>query len=159
MWLLYLPGLLLSHACRFQVRERFFLKPCECVTTWHIVISGSFGAFLIFNNLVSRKWLVLTETEWNLGLNEYSVHTAYRVLVKLNASGNSGVIRCISDFQQPCISKTAGLRAKHTPKSVCYPVFMSSLSAILSSRSPKPLCFLSFILLNYVKGLIIWHSQ
>ncbi len=30
--------------------------------------------------------------------------------------GNSGVIRCISDFHQPFISKTADLRAKHTPK-------------------------------------------
>ncbi len=33
-----------------------------------------------------------------------------------------GVIRCISDFQQPCVAKTAGLRAKHTPISLCYPV-------------------------------------
>ena len=33
-----------------------------------------------------------------------------------------GVIRCISDFKQPCVSKTAGLRAKHTPNSLCYPV-------------------------------------
>ncbi len=32
-----------------------------------------------------------------------------------------GVIRCISDFLQLCVSKTAGLRAKHTHKSLCYP--------------------------------------
>ena len=42
---------------------------------------------------------------------EFSV---YRIHLKVDASGNSAVIRCISDFQQPpCISKTAGLRAKH----------------------------------------------
>ncbi len=38
--------------------------------------------------------------------------------MKLNASSNSGAIWCISNFQQPCILKMAGLRAKHTPKYV-----------------------------------------
>ncbi len=33
--------------------------------------------------------------------------------MKLNASGNSGVVRWDSDFQQSCISKTCGLRTKH----------------------------------------------
>ncbi len=32
-----------------------------------------------------------------------------------------GVIRCISDFQKPCASKTAGLRVKDTSRSLCYP--------------------------------------
>ncbi len=44
--------------------------------------------------------------------------------MKLNASSNPGAIWCISDFQQPCISQMAGLRAKNTPKSVCYPVYV-----------------------------------
>ena len=44
--------------------------------------------------------------------------------MKLNASGNSGVIRCISDLQKPCVSKRAGLRlrVKDTSRSLCYPV-------------------------------------
>ncbi len=50
------------------------------------------------------------------------VFSVYRILVKLSVSGKSGVIRCISDFQQPCISKTEGLRVKDTSKSLCYPV-------------------------------------
>ena len=33
-----------------------------------------------------------------------------------------GAIRCISDFQKPCVSKTAGLRVKDTSRSLCYPV-------------------------------------
>ena len=33
-----------------------------------------------------------------------------------------GVIRCSSDFQKPCASKTAGLRVKDTSRSLCYPV-------------------------------------
>ncbi len=33
-----------------------------------------------------------------------------------------GVIWCISDFQKHCASKTAGLRVKHTSRSLCYPV-------------------------------------
>ena len=32
-----------------------------------------------------------------------------------------GVIRCISDFQKPCVSKTAGLGVKDTSRSPCYP--------------------------------------
>ncbi len=32
------------------------------------------------------------------------------------------VIRCISDFQKPWASKTAGLRVKDTSRSLCYPV-------------------------------------
>ncbi len=31
-----------------------------------------------------------------------------------------GFIRCISDFQKPCASKTAGLRVKDTSRSLCY---------------------------------------
>ncbi len=42
--------------------------------------------------------------------------------MKLNASSNSEAIWCVFNFQQPFISKMAGLSAKHTPKSVCYPV-------------------------------------
>ncbi len=43
------------------------------------------------------------------------VFSVYRVLVKLNATGHSVYFW----FQQPSISKTLGLRAKHTPKSLC----------------------------------------
>ena len=72
---------------------------------------------------------------WNLGLeDEYSVPRYIGYFRQLNAWGHSGFVRYISNFQQPCISKTAGLRAKHTPKSLCYPVYV----AILSSRASKP---------------------
>ncbi len=33
-----------------------------------------------------------------------------------------GVIRCISDFQNPCVLKTAGFRVNDTSRSLCYPV-------------------------------------
>ncbi len=33
-----------------------------------------------------------------------------------------GVMTCISVFQKPCVSKTAGLSVKDTSRSLCYPV-------------------------------------
>ena len=61
------------------------------------------------------------------------VFNVYRILVKLNVSGNSGGHSgCIS-----CVSKTAGLRAKHTPKSLLSS-FMWPLTAFLSGSAPSP---------------------
>ncbi len=62
------------------------------------VILGSLGAFPIFDNLVSCKWLVVERNGVKFGPQGW-VFSIYRILVKLNASGNSGVIRCISHFQ------------------------------------------------------------
>ncbi len=45
--------------------------------------------------------------------------------MKLNASGNSGIIQCVSDFQKPCALKTAGFGVKDTSRSLCYPVLCS----------------------------------
>ncbi len=76
-----------------------------------MVILGSFGVFPTFDNLVSRKRFVVEQTEWNSGLGgEYLVYTGY--VWQLNAWGNSGVIRCISNFRQSPVSKTAWYRAK-----------------------------------------------
>ncbi len=33
-----------------------------------------------------------------------------------------GLIRCMADFQKPCVLKTAGLRVKDTSRFLCYPV-------------------------------------
>ncbi len=44
------------------------------------------------------------------------VFSVYRIQVIL------GVIRCISDFQKHCASKTASPRVKDTSRSLCYPV-------------------------------------
>ncbi len=63
-----------------------------------MVILRSFGAFSIFDNLVSQKWLVVERNEWHLGLGgEYSVYTGY--FWHLSSECHSEVIWCISDFQ------------------------------------------------------------
>ncbi len=65
-----------------------------------LYILGSLGAFPIFNNFVSRKWLVVQRNgvKFEPG-GEYSVYTSYF----WQLSAHTGVIRCISDFQQSCI--------------------------------------------------------
>ncbi len=52
-----------------------------------------------------------------------------------------GVIRCISDFQKPCILKTAGLGVKDTSRSLCYPVYVVIVFHLVK-QSAKPLGFL-----------------
>ena len=80
---------------------------------------GHWGAFRIFKKLVSRKWLVAERNRVIFGPHWW-VFSVYRVLVKLNASSNSGPFGVFPIFNNPWIS-LAGLRAKHTPKSVGYP--------------------------------------
>ncbi len=53
------------------------------------VILGSVGAFPIFDSLVSFKWLVVERNRVKFG-PQGRVFSVYRILVKLNASGNSG---------------------------------------------------------------------
>ncbi len=58
-----------------------------------------------------------------------------------------GVIPCISDFQKPCISKTAGLRVKDT--STLYVVqFYVVIVFHLVKQSAKPLGFLLRLVLK-----------
>ncbi len=66
-----------------------------------------------------------------------------------------GVIRCISDFQKPCASKTAGLRVKHTSRSLCYPVLCIVFHLV--KQSAKPLGFLLALLgaLRYCHGAMV----
>ncbi len=66
---------------------------------------GSFGAFLIFADLVSRKPLIGFLSGF---------FRVYRVLSTVKFSSQFGVTRCIYDFWQPCISETVGRRAKRT---------------------------------------------
>ncbi len=49
-----------------------------------------------------------------------------------------GVIRCISDFEKPCVSKTADLRVKDTSRSLCYPVYVAIVFHLVK-QSAKPL--------------------
>ncbi len=51
------------------------------------------------------------------------------------------VIRCISDFQQHCVSKTVGLRAKHNLH-LYFIQFYVVIVCHLIKQSAKPLCFL-----------------
>ena len=74
------------------------------------VILASLGVFPIFEKPVSRKQLVIERNRVCLG-DEYSVYT---VLLTQVVNVILGVIWCISDFRQPCISKTAGRRAKRS---------------------------------------------
>ncbi len=53
-----------------------------------------------------------------------------------------GVIRCISDIQKPCVSKTVGFRVKDTSRSLCYPVYVVIVFHLVK-QSAKPLGFLS----------------
>ncbi len=118
-------------------------------------ILKSLGVFPIFDNLVSQKWLVVERDRVSFG-PQVCVFSVYRILVKLNASRNSGAIWCISNFQQPCVLKMAGLRAKHNLNLYViqfYVVIMWSLSAILinrSSRASKSLGFLLIVTLVYI---------
>ncbi len=60
-----------------------------------------------------------------------------------------GVIRCISHFQKPCASKTAGLRVKDTSRSLCYPVLCGHClpSRQAECQAPGLLIFWSFSVL------------
>ncbi len=62
---------------------------------------GSSGAFPILDNLVSRKPPVVELNGVTFGPRRW-IFSVYRILVRLYmlyASGNSGVIWCISAFQ------------------------------------------------------------
>ena len=65
----------------------------------------------------------------------------------IGSNGNSEVIRSISDFQLPCISETAGLRAKHKPKSLCYPVLCGNClpSCQAERQSPWASCIIQSV--------------
>ncbi len=87
---------------------------------------------------------------------EGGVFRVYRILMKFNASGNSGVIPYISDFQQPCLSKTAGLRAKYTPKFLCYTFFFVDFAAffwISPSFQAEPQSPLGFLFICFWSAL------
>ena len=61
-----------------------------------------------------------------------------------------GVIWCISNFQQPCVLTTAGLRAKHTPNSLCYPVLCSHcLPSCQAERQAPGLLVFSDLPISY----------
>ncbi len=54
-----------------------------------------------------------------------------------------GVMRCISDFQKPCASKTSGFRVKDTSRSLCYPVLCGHcLPSCLAERQAPGLLVL-----------------
>ena len=67
------------------------------------------------------------------------------ILVKLNASGNSGVIWCISDFQKPRVSKSAGLRVRDTSRSLCYPVLCGHSLPSCQAERQTPGLFVLYI--------------
>ncbi len=52
-----------------------------------------------------------------------------------------GVIRCISDFQQPCVSKTVGFRAKHNLNLYVIQFYVVIVCHLVKQRA-KPLGFL-----------------
>ncbi len=122
------------------------------MVVWYLVLKVILVEFPIFDNLVSRQWLVVGRNWVKFGPQGW-VFSVYMTHVKLNALGNSGVIRCISDSQQPCISKTVSLRAKHTHKSLCYPVLCGyCLTSCQAERqSPWASCF-------WDRGLSIWDK-
>ncbi len=112
----------------------------------------------IFDKPVSRKWLVWSQTDWYLGFGvEYSVYTGY--FWHFSGEGHSGVIRCISDFQKPCVSKTAGFRVKDTSRSLCYPVYVVIVFHLVK-QSAKLLGFL-LIFYRFFKTLcsLTWKSK
>ncbi len=50
-----------------------------------------------------------------------------------------GAIRCISDYQKPCVSITAGgIRVKDTSISLCYPVFCGHCVPSCQAESQAP---------------------
>ncbi len=83
---------------------------------------GRWVLFRFSTTFVSRKQLVIERNEMTFGLL-----IVYMILVNLNASCNSGVIRCISDFTNLVSRKRQILKQqqqqqqkKHTPRSQCY---------------------------------------
>ncbi len=58
------------------------------------------------------------------------------------------VIRCISDFQKPCVSKTAVFRMNDTSRSLCYPVYVVIVFHLVK-QSAKPLGFLFGVTGNF----------
>ncbi len=72
---------------------------------------GSIGVFLTFANLVSWKRVIIKREMSKIWAPE--VFSLCGVLLT-GVSGQSEVIRCISDFLQLCISKMTGRRATLT---------------------------------------------
>ena len=75
----------------------------------------SFGALSIFADLVhvvSRKWLIVQETDQNLGLR--GKHLVYIVLLTVKCSISVLAHSVQVRFQRPCILKTADRRAEPT---------------------------------------------
>ena len=68
-----------------------------------------------------------------------------------------GVIRCISDFQKLCVSKTAGLRVKDTSRSLRFPVYVVIVFH-LEKQSAKSLGFLYRTTVATVNHLMLQTS-
>ena len=82
-----------------------------------MLITGSYGAFPSFDNLVSRKWVVVernSEILRSVVVGGLSSQCLQGNFCQLDTYGYSGVIQCISNFRQIYILKTAGRRAKHS---------------------------------------------
>ena len=78
------------------------------------VILRLFGAFSIFDSLVSGKWLAVERNGQKFGPTG-QVLSVCKVRLTVKCLCHFQVIRRISDFpdfRQPCISKTAGCRTK-----------------------------------------------
>ena len=113
------------------------------------VILGSFGAFPIIDNLISRKWLVVERNGVKFGPRGW-VFNVHRVLLTLKWLRSFWGHSVHSDFRQPCISKMAGRRAKRSEiwASGCSTAQPSAPRAILQcwwadgmvSKNVKPWC-------------------
>ncbi len=119
------------------------------------VILGSFGAFPIFENLVSRKQLLIERNRVKFGPQgwEFSV---YRILVKLNASDNSGGHSVYFWFWTQgghLVSRKRQVLEWKIYLDLCVIQFMWSLSSILSSRAPSPWASCLCLLSNYFASL------
>ena len=76
------------------------------------VILRLFGAFTIFDNLLSRKRAVVERNGVIFRLRgEYASYTWYVLTVKV-LKVILGSVGCISDFRQPCISKRPFVECK-----------------------------------------------
>ncbi len=78
---------------------------------------GHWVHFRFLTTLYLKNGFSISETEWNW--KPGWIFIVYRVLLRVKyfwkgrgGWDNSGVIWCISDFKQPCISKIAGHRVK-----------------------------------------------
>ncbi len=126
-------------------------------TQWPQVILGSLNAFPFFDKPVSRKWLVVERKGVKFRPLGW-IFSVYRILLTLNASGNSGGHSVYFWFSKTlCLENGRSWKihlVKDTSRSLCYPVLCGHcLPSCQAERQAPGLLVVSVLLRTEYKYL------